>query len=261
MDGRGANVMVTPSGGSPSPPPPLPQGSGEIDFREFVSCVWNYCTFDLKALVKFAFSLFDLDGSGVLEASEVRTLVEEVYGDGYKGNVRVQRIVEKIDSNADGEINFDEFNSFNRQYPALLFPAFSMQMTLRERIFGVSYWNKQTELRRMRGGGRTQSIFEILADMDEGEYKRKLDGLMADTAGGKWQPPSLEEQEKSGRKRRKKKKKDKKKGFSVSVGPESKETKGGGQGAKGEKAKAAAAAEGAMSLTAKRKPRRRRGGA
>ena len=237
-------------------------GSGEIDFREFVSCVWNYCTFDLKALVKFAFSLFDLDGSGVLEASEVRTLVEEVYGDGYKSNVRVQRIVDKIDSNADGEINFDEFNNFNRQYPALLFPAFSMQMTLRERIFGISYWNSQTELRRMRGGGRTQSIFEILADMDESEYKRKLDDLMADTAGGKWQPPSLADQVKSGKS--KKKKKSKKKGISVSVA-ESKEAKEqphhrSGRGAKGEKAAAVAAAENSALFASKRKPRRRRGG-
>ena len=29
--------------------------SGEIDFSEFVLCIWNYCTFELKALVKFAF--------------------------------------------------------------------------------------------------------------------------------------------------------------------------------------------------------------
>jgi hypothetical protein len=41
--------------------------SGEIDFREFVVCIWNYCSFDLKSLVNFAFTLFDTDASGSLE--------------------------------------------------------------------------------------------------------------------------------------------------------------------------------------------------
>lgn len=41
--------------------------SGEIDFREFVVCCWNYCSFDMLSLVTFAFNMFDLDGSGELE--------------------------------------------------------------------------------------------------------------------------------------------------------------------------------------------------
>ena len=196
-------------------------GSGEIDFREFVACIWNYCTFDLKALIKFAFSMFDLDGSGVLEAQEVRNLVEEVYGDGYKNNVRVQRIVEKIDKDDDGDISFDEFNSFNRQYPALLFPAFSMQMTLRERCFGEGYWKKLTIKRHQQGSGRAKSIFEILNDMDVGEYKRKLDNMVADEAGGRWNAPTMEEQRENmtDKMRRKADRKAKKatKGVSISV--------------------------------------------
>ena len=39
-------------------------GSGEIDFREFVIATWNYCTFTHRALAVFAFNLFDLDNSG-----------------------------------------------------------------------------------------------------------------------------------------------------------------------------------------------------
>ena len=115
----------------------------------------------------------------------------------------------------------------------------------------------------MRGGGRTQSIFEILADMDESEYKRKLDGLMADTAGGKWQPPSLEDQENDAKRRRKKKKKKKKKGFSLSVAEKVEEAEnrfphGRAHGAKEERSKAVAVVEASMP-SSKRKPRRRRG--
>ena len=53
----------------------FPLCSGEIDFREFVICVWNYCTFSLKSLCQFAFSLFDLDGSGVLDMVIILILV------------------------------------------------------------------------------------------------------------------------------------------------------------------------------------------
>ena len=34
-------------------------GSGEMDFTEFLLAVWNYCTFNKYALVRFAFQLYD----------------------------------------------------------------------------------------------------------------------------------------------------------------------------------------------------------
>ena len=41
--------------------------SGELDFREFVISLWNYCTFDKNDLVKFAFDLYDMDQSGIID--------------------------------------------------------------------------------------------------------------------------------------------------------------------------------------------------
>ena len=67
---------------------------GRVDFREFVVCVWNYCSFDVKGLIKFAFGMFDLDGSGVIEVHEMKELVAHVWGDHWESNVRVQRIID-----------------------------------------------------------------------------------------------------------------------------------------------------------------------
>ena len=153
--------------------PTLPE-----DFREFTVSVWNYCTFELKALVKFAFSLFDLDGSGWLDQEELEELVKEVYGDGFNNNVRVQRIVDKIDENGDGKISFGEFQSFNKQYPALLFPAFEMQQNLRRRVHGSDFWEAQTIL-RYKDHGRSSSIFEILSDLTADSFKKQMDSLTA----------------------------------------------------------------------------------
>ena len=86
--------------------------------------------------MKFAFSLFDIDGGGYLEMSEVRALVQSVYGSHYKNNRRIARIIELVDKNDDGMISFEEFQDFNRNYPIMLFPSFQMQNIIRERLFG-----------------------------------------------------------------------------------------------------------------------------
>lgn len=44
--------------------------SGEIDFREFVLSLWNYCTLSRASLVMFAFDLYDKDASGSITADE-----------------------------------------------------------------------------------------------------------------------------------------------------------------------------------------------
>ncbi len=197
-------------------------GSGEIDFREFVIAIWNYCTFDLPALVLFAFGLFDLDGSGFLDGSEVQQIVREVYGDTYENNARVQRIVELIDSDGDGVISFREFQEFNRKYPAILFPAFKLQNHIRSKVFGVTWWERASEERRKMGGGRCRNIYEILELMTENEFKKRLDNLIAEESKRKFRMEQRGEltpvemlgdgnSDGSGSKKRKKKKKRRKK--------------------------------------------------
>lgn len=52
-------------------------GSGEVDFLEFVLAVWNYCSFSHSSLVRFAFDLYDLDGSGEIERAEAAQCIRE----------------------------------------------------------------------------------------------------------------------------------------------------------------------------------------
>ncbi len=74
----------------------------------------------MKALVKFSFSLMDLDGGGYLDKREVRELIRMVYGEaGGRGaqNERVQQVIEEIDADGDGKIGFDEFQQWNKRFP------------------------------------------------------------------------------------------------------------------------------------------------
>ena len=71
-------------------------GSGAICFRDFVLSVWNYCTLDASALTRFAFTCYDADVSGHLDAAALKDLVREMYGDKYSLNSRVMAVFNEV---------------------------------------------------------------------------------------------------------------------------------------------------------------------
>lgn len=54
--------------------------SGQIDFREFVVALWNYCTLSHSSLIIFAFDLYDTDETGELSPDEVDNMLKDLYG-------------------------------------------------------------------------------------------------------------------------------------------------------------------------------------
>mmetsp|Transcript_6926 Transcript_6926/g.9287 ORF Transcript_6926/g.9287 Transcript_6926/m.9287 type:complete len:267 (+) Transcript_6926:63-863(+) len=135
--------------------------NGKLDFTEFAVSIWNYCTYNMSALVRFAFRLFDSDDSGFLDFSEVEDLVKIVYGSSLDN--RVERLLQTLDINGDGIVTLEEFLVINRQFPLLLFPAFKMQNILRTKVLGEKFWMRE-EQRRV-DVFRAKNIYEILADI------------------------------------------------------------------------------------------------
>ena len=54
-------------------------GDATIDNMEFALAVWNFLSLTKDGLCRFAFAVYDLDGSGEIECDEVRTMVRELY--------------------------------------------------------------------------------------------------------------------------------------------------------------------------------------
>ena len=52
-------------------------GNGQIDFKEFVLALWNFCACSDSALRIFAFDLYDNDTSGKLEIEEVEHMLRD----------------------------------------------------------------------------------------------------------------------------------------------------------------------------------------
>ena len=53
-------------------------GSGRIDFSEFVCILCTYCIFNKEDILRFAFDCYDLDGSGRIDKEEVNALITMV---------------------------------------------------------------------------------------------------------------------------------------------------------------------------------------
>jgi Ca2+-binding EF-hand superfamily protein len=120
------------------------QGSGSINFLSFVACVYNYCTMDWSTLVRFTFDMFDNDNSGYLDISEVERLVCCVQGT-KTPDARSKKVLGIMDDDNDSLISLEEFLKYNRKFPSLLFPAFSLQTTMRRKVLGEAFWKARTK--------------------------------------------------------------------------------------------------------------------
>lgn len=133
-------------------------GSGELDFGEYVLGLINYLTMDAKSLTRFSFDLYDADGSGLLDADEVEKILKDLYGRrAYKSNEHAQRVMEKLQSpewsvsgdvSSDFQISFPKFAKFSVRHPALLYPAFLLQQELAQRVIGAGFWDAVASRRR-----------------------------------------------------------------------------------------------------------------
>ena len=84
-------------------------GSGSIDFCEFVLSLWNYCTLDSSTLVIFAFDIYDRDSSGDIGPGEVKNMLKELYGSRYKKNPHTTAVLNQLDKLELTSINIDNF--------------------------------------------------------------------------------------------------------------------------------------------------------
>lgn len=186
-------------------------GSGEMDFTEFLLAVWNYCTFNKYALIRFAFELYDEDGSGAIDTDEMSNMLKDVYGKkALKTNKQAQFVLEKISilgeqSMGDMEVAYPLFEDFCNKHPALLFPAFHLQLTLQTKIIGRRFWEgleakkaaiqkKVKKARGASGGDDTtdevnfREVMEFLSSLSEEDRTKALneamDDAVEDIAGG-----------------------------------------------------------------------------
>jgi len=157
-------------------------GSGQLDFREFMIGVWNWNTYDATGITKLAFNTMDVDQKGAIDLHEADAMLRMVYASRKADPL----LLKQIDINGDGEVSMEELQQTVEEDNSVLAPAFQLQRMLRQRILGVRYWEQET-LRRQTyfagyDSGTTTSwdaIRDILAikhreRLEEEERQRRL---------------------------------------------------------------------------------------
>merc|ERR1712167_369397 len=81
-------------------------GSGAIDYSEFVVATMNEKNLLSNNKLQSAFKMFDKDGGGSISTDEIKQVLS--FGQNLEESV-VNEIIQQVDANGDGEISFDEF--------------------------------------------------------------------------------------------------------------------------------------------------------
>ena len=81
-------------------------GSGEIEYSEFVIATMNEKNLLSNNKLQTAFKMFDKDGGGTISTEEVKQVLS--FGQNLDEEV-VNQIIQQVDANGDGEISFEEF--------------------------------------------------------------------------------------------------------------------------------------------------------
>ena len=66
-------------------------GSGEMDFREFVMCCWNYASATPADLINLAFFLYSSDGV-ILKQDEVLSMLRNIFGEKVETNPQARKM-------------------------------------------------------------------------------------------------------------------------------------------------------------------------
>jgi len=89
-------------------------GSGEIDYTEFIAAALDKKNYLREDACWAAFRVFDLNGDGKISRDELRTILQSGDVDEVAGTADIEDMLKECDLNRDGQIDFHEFMAMMR---------------------------------------------------------------------------------------------------------------------------------------------------
>lgn len=85
--------------------------NGHIDYTEFLAATLDKKLYLKNAALREAFQFFDKDHDGFISQAELR----EVLGEAESGSANLASLLEEVDADGDGQIDFAEFSALMRK--------------------------------------------------------------------------------------------------------------------------------------------------
>lgn len=139
-------------------------GSGDLNFGEFLVGLWSFCSVENKNFEHFAFDLYDTDNSGIIDVSEAQFMLKDIYGEEFDRSPRARKVHQKLDDLGMAVMDFPVFRDFTHKHKAMLYPAFALQLTLKKYIMGKAFWKRQAQNREKLCRGEYKTIQAILGE-------------------------------------------------------------------------------------------------
>ena len=155
----------------------MADADNHLSFPRFACHVWNWCTYDKVGLSHAAFVLYDSTNAGKLSEADLLKVLGKNYDldNNYNPIASVDvrnskdfniqkavKAIRAIASTLPGDPVFlkeNEWHSYVKHHPLVLFPCFKVQEAFRECICGESFWRRMTH-KRMKLQIRTGQIID-----------------------------------------------------------------------------------------------------
>ena len=135
-----------------------PDKSGEMDFYQYLVCSWNFLSTEKDNLAAMIFNIFDVDTAGVLEAFEVKFILQLIHG--FNPGIFARWAIEKLDYNEDGLVTIAEFVLLTRHHTVLLVPLVNLRKTIRKKLVHSRFWREMASTRARSFG--SHNWYDIL---------------------------------------------------------------------------------------------------
>jgi Ca2+-binding EF-hand superfamily protein len=148
---------------------------GYLTFLDFVIGVWLFLTVEKTELGAYAFILFDMDCTGLLDCEEIVNLIHIIHN---KTTIQSQATLQVLEQLKLSKEFFtcDKFQEWTRTHLSLLEPVQTLQLNLRKNLIGDRYWQQKTEFRKVHAEyGHLARIYELKRKVYEIQKRQVLE--------------------------------------------------------------------------------------
>ncbi len=112
--------------------------SGSIDVKEFLIGLSNFTGAGKEEKLKFAFSVFDENGDGVITRDELVKILKANHMSSNEKEVvrKADTILQQADTDGDGVINYEEFVTVSKRFPNIMHPAYTLGQKVAKNLGG-----------------------------------------------------------------------------------------------------------------------------